>query len=90
MDKTLTVSDAVRLSSICEAAIGNKIVARLMDNLLVVGTARGIGDDWGCSVDKDVREQYLWVTTRNGFEAFWPIAELMDEVGNTFIVDYQE
>lgn len=91
--KPLTVTDATRLATIIEAAIHNWTVARLMpaSTLLVVGTARCVGDQNGCTLskDEDIRDGYLRVTTDGGFEAFWPIAELIPEVGTTFIAPYE-
>jgi hypothetical protein len=79
----LTVRDTVVLAAIVEAAIHNLIVARHIDEVGVVkGKARSIGDKAGnhASNQDDVRDCFLRVTTNTGFEAFWPVRELISEV----------
>jgi hypothetical protein len=92
MKDPLTIRQAVDLATICEAAIHSWHVARLVDNNIIEGTARSIGDDRGyfAGPEDDIRDCYLRVTTRSGFEAFWPVAELVPEVGSYFIAPYDE
>lgn len=86
----LTVGQARSLSTICEASINGWKVARLVDGLVVVGIARSIGDTQGnhAGSEDDIRDMYLRVTTLSGFEAFWPVCDLMGEVGSYFIAPY--
>jgi hypothetical protein len=86
---TLTVRDTVALSAIVEAAIHNLIVARHIDGIGVVeGKARSIGDVNGnfASNQDDVRDCFLRVTTFTGFEAFWPVRDLIPEVHSGYFV----
>lgn len=81
-DRPLTVHDAVALATIVEASIHNSYVARVADDGRVMhGTARSIGDDRGAflATGEDVRDAYLRVTLSTGFEAFWPVAELIPQ-----------
>ncbi len=80
-ERILTVTDAGRVAAILSAVEGNKKVARLFPNgLVIIGTARRIGDQNGASMwHTDIRDQFLWVTTDQGSEAFWPVSELMPE-----------
>lgn len=90
MSKPLTMTDAVHLEIVLSAAQGNKYVARLIDDKVVHGTARSIGDERGnfLTNQEDIRDGYLRVS--GTFEFFWPVAELMDEAGEgTFVTDYQ-
>jgi hypothetical protein len=98
-DRILTVSDSVRLGMVCEAAERKSKVGRLIPDdepgagLVVVGTARSIGDQAGnfATRDMDVRDCYLRVTTTGGFDTYWLMSRLMDEVGTgNFVPDYQE
>jgi hypothetical protein len=82
----LTVSDAVSLATVCESAIHGWRVARLVDGNIIEGTARSIGDKCGNFADDDIRDEYLRVTTVSGFEAFWPVRELMGEVSSGYFV----
>jgi hypothetical protein len=52
------------------------------DNTPVKGIARCIGDQSGNFVTSDgnVADEFLRVTLESGFEAFWPVRELVDEV----------
>ena len=86
----LTVSQTVALSTLVEASIHYWTVARLVDGNVIVGTARSIGDDRGNHAGhEDIRDCYLRVTTRSGFEAFWPVVALVPEVGSYFIAPYE-
>ena len=78
----LTLDQAGQLADVIRATEGNRKVARLIDDYVFYGEARSIGDERGnFDFTSDARSQYLRVTLTGGFEAFWPIAELMDEVG---------
>lgn len=89
----LTLSDVNALSAIVGAAQRGARVARAWvdePSSVVYGTARSIGDDMGnfSTQDADVRDEFLRVTTVNGWEAFWRISELMDSYkADTFLVD---
>ena len=87
----LTVGQTVALSTLVEASIHYWHVARLVDGNIIEGTARSIGDDRGnhAGPEDDIRDCYLRVTTTWGFEAFWPVAELIPEVGSYFIAPYE-
>lgn len=89
-DRPLTVTTAIRLSDIVEAALLGRKVGRLVHDDVVEGIARSIGDQQGnyASSFADVRDCHLRVTTTGGLEAFWPVAELLDELGDTFIANY--
>lgn len=88
----LDIGTAVDLATIIGAAQRTAPVARLMtDGEVCYGTARSIGDTRGAFLarDTDVRDAHLRVTTRAGWEAFWPISELLGEVrSGEFVVDY--
>lgn len=78
--RPLSVSDAVSLGAICAATSYAK-VARVIGDDVVYGIARCIGDTNGnfAGPGDDIRDCYLRVTTRSGFEAFWKVSELIDE-----------
>ncbi len=77
MSDILTIGDAVNLEVVVRAAYTNGKVARCIDGGdIVYGIARYITKDGS----DDVRDSILRVTTRGGFEAFWPVRELMGEV----------
>lgn len=91
---TLTMADAVALGAVVGAARRNAYVGRLMPETgdVMHGTARSIGTADGAFTgpNDDVREMYLRVTTSAGWEAFWPVSDLMAEVNTgTFVVDYE-
>lgn len=81
-DRILTTWDACRLADIIRAAQGNQPVARLVNDDVVYGTARCISNEVGMfsQPTDDVRDLYLRVTSQAGFEHFWPVAQLMDEL----------
>jgi hypothetical protein len=90
-DRVLNVRDAVALGQIVSCMKGRGQVARLVDGNVLVGTARSVGDENGnfaAQLD-DVRDCYLRVTLRSGFEAFWPVSELVQEMGSYFVVGYE-
>jgi hypothetical protein len=95
IDKTgvLTKSDASAVAAIIDAAVRSTKVARVLERgEVAVGTARSIGDENGIFLDgkTDVRDGYLRVTLLSGFEAFWPVRELLPLVHTgEFVVDYQ-
>jgi hypothetical protein len=77
-----TMSDFVLVQPIVKAvtAKSNKI-AMYRNGSTIYGIARRIGDESGCSIRRrDIREQFLWITTQGGMELFIPIAELMELV----------
>lgn len=83
MDRILTVADTVSLGVIVDAAQHNSKVARAnSDGEVTYGTARSVGNETFAFLKKgeDVRDAFLRVTTRGGFEAAWKVSELMDEV----------
>lgn len=88
--QVLSITDAVDLGVVVNAAIRTARVVRCLDGGLLVrsGTARSIGDDCGnfAGRDDDVRDCSLRVTTDAGFEAFWPVAELIAEVRSGLFV----
>jgi hypothetical protein len=79
----LTIADAVAIAEILRMAQGCHKVTRLMpDGTLVNGTARSVGHENGAflSRETDVRDGYLRVTLESGFEAFWPVRDLIEPV----------
>lgn len=88
MTDTLTLSDATRLARVLEAPTGNRKVARTTDGgeTVVYGVARHIvrsETDHGFLVgdpDFDVRDACLRVTSKTGFDFFWPIRDLMADL----------
>lgn len=79
-DSVLTVSDVVALGAIVNAAHTTAKVARLVENNDVLyGHARSIGDERGAFIraTEDVRGVFLRVTLTSGFEAFWPVREVV-------------
>lgn len=91
---TLTVADAVALSTVVGAAQRNAYVGRLMPKTgdVVHGTARSIGTAYGvfAGPNDDVRDMYLRVTASAGWEVFWPVSDLIAEVSaHTFVIDYE-
>lgn len=88
MTDTLTITDATSLGMVMEAAQGGRKVARTTDGgeTVIYGIARHIvrsetnhgflaGDP-----DFDVRDACLRVTSKSGFDHFWPIRDLMGDV----------
>lgn len=94
MNGILTASDAAAVYAVIDAAAGGKKVARADDDGNVTyGTARSLcGDATGGFLGgrDDVRDCYLHVTLTTGFEAFWPVRELMPMVmSGMFVVGYE-
>lgn len=87
----LTLADAAALAEIVRTVQLRTPVARVIDSNVIYGQARRIGDQSGASMhDTDIRDQYLWVTTDRGNEAFWPVRDLMAEiVSGEFIPNYE-
>lgn len=87
----LTMADLVALERIAHAAQTTAKVARATpDGDILYGTARSIGDSRGnfLKPGRDVRGAYLRVTSRSGFERFWPVAELMPLVHSGEFAEY--
>ena len=80
-DRILTIPDLFALAAIGQAASGKDKVSRLVGDDIIEGTARSIGDDRGSflAAGSDVRDAFLRVTTLAGWEAFWPVADLVEE-----------
>jgi hypothetical protein len=100
--RTLGINEASRLSDLISAAERHAKVGRLirqgdadpLDSEPVYGTIRAFVRDPETAyflTDKDdVRDAYLWVTTRGGMEAFWPVSELLDDVRVGYLaLDYE-
>ena len=87
--KPCTPGAILVLYRVLDAALKNSKVARVHNGATVYGIARRVGDAVGANVDIDIRDQFLWVTTKTGFEVFWPVGELANELfdGN-FADDY--
>lgn len=87
--KPLSIHDAVDLAAIVNAAIHTSHVTwALDDGRIVEGTARSIGDENGnfASERDDIRGCFLRVTTSMGFEAFLPMADVLDKVRHGLFV----
>lgn len=92
MTGLLTTTDASALAAIINAAVTNQQVGRLIDEKVVVGTARNIGDENGNFLDgqTDIRDGYLHVTMRAGWEVFWAVRDLMPQyLTGEFVVGYE-
>src|ERR1044072_9646252 len=83
----LTVREASAIATIIDMAVHGKKVARAIPEdrdgagHIVYGTARSLQTERGSflSDDDDVRDAFLRVTSRAGFEHFWPLRELITE-----------
>lgn len=86
MERNLNIDTAVTLGNLLRVAQGNQPVTRYIEDLdrTVSGTARAITRDNGVFLgrDDDVRDAFLWVTLDSGFEAFWPVADLLVDISN--------
>lgn len=83
MSRVLTINDACTIADIVRCVQGCQPITRLLDGGdVVTGTARSIGDEHGNFLARgdDVRDGFLRVTTSMGFEEFWEMAMVMDEV----------
>lgn len=78
--RVLTISDAVKINLICEAAMQGKRVVWTPDEGETVfkGTARSLGqEDFGFAFGDDVRDLYLRVTGDSGREFALAVTDLM-------------
>ncbi len=79
----LSIGDVMSLAAVIDTAVHNSKVARVMPETgdIVYGTARSIGDLEGnfLSDGSDVREAWLRVTSRSGWELFWSVKVLAEE-----------
>jgi hypothetical protein len=89
--RVMTLDQAGQVADLLRAVEGNRKVGRLIGSRVVTGEARSFGDAAGnFDFDSDVRDMFLRVTLDTGFEAFWPVAELMGEVRDGyFVVGYE-
>lgn len=89
MEFTLRNVESVR--PVIDAAVGNRHVRRLRANGdIAEGTARSIGNDTGgfARNSEDVSECFLRVTMVSGWDEFWPVADLMEQVrSGEFVCD---
>ena len=90
-DRKLTTADVQGLAAVFDAAARSAKVARaLATGDVIYGTARGVGDESGAVTDVDFRDRFLRVTSTAGFEHFWPVSHLAEEVlDGRFAVDYE-
>jgi hypothetical protein len=87
----LSAQHVLGLAQIVLAARKGQRVARLdEDSNVRVGTARSLGDERGNYMGRedDIRDVYLRVTLLSGFDAYWPVLELLAEIGSEFVTDY--
>ncbi len=86
----LTIGQAVDIGTVVNAAIYSQRVARYNEETgnVTSGTARSIGNAYGAFAGPtdDIRDCRLRVTTDQGFEVFWSVAELMEEVRSGYFV----
>ena len=79
---TLTISTALAIAEVLRAAQteGKVYLVRTGEGGPLYGHARSVGDDRGnfLRADRDVREAYLRVTTRGGWDVFVPMAEVIE------------
>lgn len=93
----LTIPELVALWTVTDAAARTAPVARVIEDTnlrgdAVYGTARSVGDKQGNFLGPrdDVRNGHLRVTLRSGFEVFWPVSTLTEELKQgLFVVDYE-
>jgi hypothetical protein len=76
----LTAGTVLAIAEIL-GAIGHRIALVNDDGDIVYGHARGIttGDGVAGFIGRgrDIRDGFLWVTTRNGFESWYPVRALI-------------
>ena len=91
--KILTMIDLVLLEGVMATLNNHAKVARVVEGGAVVyGIARHVVRDvetagFPTSLD-DVRDCFLRVTSRQGFEYFWPVADLMEDFARGEFVSY--
>ena len=85
----LTTSDVVALAEIVNAAHNGAKVGRILNmgyRETVIGTARHlvVSPEYPVfpGVDDDMRDGFLRVTLASGFEAFWPVSDLVTDLRN--------
>ena len=86
---TLTLRDALDLSTIIRWAQSNAIVRWLDDrNEVQSGTVRSIGDERGnfLRADDEVRDSFVRITTSSGWEWFVPMKDILRLVRNDMMV----
>ena len=98
MADNLTMTQLMALETIAGAAQRTAKVARAVPasdgsacDDVVYGTARHICRDTSGNFlrgEDDVRDGLLRVTSKSGFEYFWPVRELMAEVGQGMFAEY--
>lgn len=85
----LTIADAVNLAAIVDLCQRGARVGRVdEEGDIRYGTARSIGNEFGGFLrnDEDVTGAFVRVTLLNGFDAYWPLADLMrDYAQRTFV-----
>jgi hypothetical protein len=95
LDKSgpLTPSDVLALAAVVGAAQRNATVARFFPDTgeITFGTARHLSHKRNggyLSLATDVRDAWLRVTTRQGFEIWWQVATLAREAASgDFVID---
>ena len=79
---SITYHEALALGEIIRYSRGSMKVARVWQGGVIYGIARAIctQPNGGFVGEKDdVRDGFLWVTMREGFEQWWPVRDLMAE-----------
>lgn len=90
----VTVGEAVTLAAIITACQRNARVGYVDDTArdgVSVGTLRSVGDDLGnySKPGQDVRECFVRITMRSGFENFMPVRKACMLLDTTeFVLDY--
>lgn len=90
-DIFVTLPVVLNLATIVSAAQKCAKVARVCaTGDILYGHARCIGSDHGAWVSNNdnIMDSYLRVTLNNGFEAFWPVRELLTQVANGEFTEY--
>lgn len=77
--RVLSVSDAIAIGTILDYTIRCAKVAYMMDEEVIWGTARSVGDESGNLTPEgtDVRDCYMRITTQMGWEMFVPMKKLI-------------
>jgi|tagenome__1003787_1003787.scaffolds.fasta_scaffold20985677_10 hypothetical protein len=91
-ENVLTMADLTALETISRAAITCARIAWVdrVTGRINYGTARSIGDENGNFLrrDKDVRDGFLRITTRGGWEHFVRVRDLMPLVHSGHFAEY--